>query len=432
MPIVSQRTPPGFYDVLSYQGQTVSAFAVAMARAISAGQLERSVRRPCFHLYRDGSVEAVPVLGTSSFEGRLCLCIAKQTTTAPITEASLEELGGLIQGLAIAIEAGRLLPGQIDPSSIRLLTDGYLLLSPAEPGQGQASESSYLLDLNRALASLAHERLSIQYPDRATGQQSTPDQPPRTPLLRPPLPRVYQGRSILDSRVRRFLLPDLKAKPTERTALWKACGQVLQHSSAYYEASGPQLALGTFLDRAASCLWTSKTWLRAHRLAISTVLAVSIFAVSLGLPMLRKNLGPPASAGMSPETLARSFFTAVNELDLGFIDSVLRRPSASPFGDSLYALAVATRLREGLPAQSARLVEERSMPVNDAPDAWGAENLHITSVDRPDEDTAIIKVAYTWQEGGRSENRQELLTMKLRRGHWIIHDHRPAGTLPGH
>ncbi|MBU0936724.1 MAG: hypothetical protein KKC64_13990 [Spirochaetes bacterium] len=432
----TQAQESNFIEQLDCNGLPASGFAVAPARSVNAALMERLADARCHEIDNDGKILELKIIGTSTHLGQLLVCIPPQSSTQPWAAASLVQIGQLMLALSHAIQQGLLKAGQIDFSRLRLQARGFIILSLTSAGSRRPDTAADMLDLLSLQNQLALQILAKLRPN-------SPGNYSRQAGFY--LPALYQDKYRLNPQLRQFLANTVHSSPGSLTpansdskrggkdsainpefilAEWLKIGRILLAEDCLEALSASRLRFARQQDKFCRRLYAAGTTLQKHRMPLIATALILVFAAALIIPAVQNKLKPPLSAGMMPETLVIHFFKAVNELDIAFVDSVLVKPSASPFGNSLYTMAAVTTIRNAAEGSRMLMPPEEAAAAGAADLKWGVEELVILSLQAEGEEKMQARVQYTWHADGQIERRDDLITLILRKGSWIIQEHR--------
>lgn len=405
-----------FYDSVRSDGREYSAYALRPAKALNEDSWNRArLIRPAL-IREGGSVEYLDSFGAVVHDGRLCVLIERSATGEPLAELSLHRLGQALAALASAYAGGSLDPTDLDLNSLRSRGEAFVVLTgragfTASARSRDAARSS--TETNGALACLREQRQSI------------------ASLVRARLGLDAAGRFV--PRVQadgQLLAPALRAFLTDRTAgtiasrrdgairrelsLWAEAAEAIVAPPQSHALSAVSLSTARAKDAIELCLSRAKDWAGRRRLGLAAAALTLALVAAVAGPMAWRHFGPPLSAGLSAEELAERYLGALSNLDLSFIDSVLRPPASLPYPHDLYALAAMSAVRRGM----------QESPLWEIKDAAVA-NFVLESGGR-----ASAELRYVLRAGEEGFERRDLISMALYRGHWVVVGHETLEAAP--
>ena len=419
-----------FHESVQLDGHEVSAFALAPARALSESSWRKSGLRRCLIIRGGGLIEECQPLGTMVHDGMLCLCVASIQGSVPLSALGLQDLGKAIGILAEVYACGRLEPGALDVASLRYSDTGLVVLTRPDGSYGSALPvGSGLTEpracLAQALVSLCEQRrifagcMCSRLGHAVTGS-FVPRRAGPGSVLVPAL------RSFLrDHGDARYLSPGASLKPAlcKELSIWAKASEVIVGGNAIVEPTARRMAVAVMLDTLGGRFHAALAWGTRRRAAIMGVAIAATLAAVLGGPMVWRRFGPPLSAGMSAQELAERYLAAIVELDMSFIDSVLKPPAVLPYDYDLYAMAPVAAVRRGmkspfLSAGSGALpAHEPEAPV------WEIVDSSIRAFELSGDERAYAEIQYVLIVGTMKEDRVDRLILARRKGSWVVVDH---------
>lgn len=394
-----------FYDSVRSDGREFSAYALRPAKALNEEVWNKAkLVRPVL-IREGGSVEYLDSFGAAVHDGKLCVLIERSSASEPLADLSLQGLGQALAALAAAYEGGALDPADLDIASLRRRGDGFIVLTGragfTAPAPSRDAARS-LAETNGALAGLREQRRAIASLLRARLGMDASDGF---------VPRVQADGRRLAPALRSFLMGEAGRR---ELSLWAEAAEAVGEGAHLIDGSARSLAAERAMDAIELRLSRAEDWALRRRLGLTAAALVLALVAAVAGPMAWRQFGPPLSVGLSAEELAERYLRALSDLDLSFIDSVLRPPASLPYAHDLYALAAMSAVRRGM--QESPLWEIRDASV---------ANFRLESEGR-----ASAELRYVLRAGEEGFERRDLITMALSRGHWVVIGHEALETTP--